>query len=425
VRIVLLSLYVALTLVFVVLALTNLRWMLDAWLMPEAADNRTFDDDPDEPARLSFSLIVPARHEVGVLEATLERLLRLDHPCYEVLVVVGHDDELTREVADRVASRHPERLHVVTDVNWPKNKPLALNTALPLCEGEIVGVFDAEDEVSSALLRKVDACFSRGDADVVQGGVQLMNYETSWYTLQNVVEYFLYFVSCLHHHARRRFIPLAGNTVFFRRDVIQHAGGWDPSCLAEDCEIGVRLSCAGARTVVVYEPELATREEAPTNIGDFVRQRTRWNQGFLQVLRKGEWRKLDGTRQRLRALGILGMPFLQAVAVLALPWQLLSMVWIRVPLAIALFSWLPLFLLVLIVTLESIAFHEFCRVFAFRARVRDYVRLVAGWYFYYVLLAFSAGRATLRELTGRRGWDKTSHTGAHRLPRIAREATAP
>jgi cellulose synthase/poly-beta-1,6-N-acetylglucosamine synthase-like glycosyltransferase len=46
---------------------------------------------------------------------------------------------------------------VVIDTSRPKNKPKALNAALPACRGDVVGVFDAEDEVHPQLLRHVDA----------------------------------------------------------------------------------------------------------------------------------------------------------------------------------------------------------------------------------------------------------------------------
>ena len=65
-----------------------------------------------------------------------------------------------------------------------------------------------------------------------------MNYRSSWYSLRNVLEYYFWFRSRLHFHAQQRFIPLGGNTVFIRTDRLREVGGWDPKCLAKDCEIG-------------------------------------------------------------------------------------------------------------------------------------------------------------------------------------------
>ncbi len=216
------------------LALITLWWQLHAWRTPKtlagvgfaALEGSLAGDVP----QLTFSLLVPGRHEEAVLEETLRRLVAMDHPAFEVLAIVGHDDDATRDVAERVARDHPGQVRVIVDHSWPKNKPKALNTALPQCRGEVVGVFDAEDEVDSRLLRRVDATVRLTGADVVQGGVQLMNYDSSWFSLRNCLEYFFWFRSRLHLHARHRFIPLGGNTVFVRTSVLRETGGWDGDC---------------------------------------------------------------------------------------------------------------------------------------------------------------------------------------------------
>ncbi len=404
---------VSLSLALSAVAAATLWWMLHAWRTPTALRSTGFERGRDEPCR-SFSLIVPARHEEAVLGGTLERLATLDHPDYEVLAVVGHDDEGTAAVARDVAARHPARVRVVVDHNWPKNKPKALNTALPECRGDIVGVFDAEDEVDRRLLRQVDTCFARTGAHVVQGGVQLINFRSSWYSLRNCLEYFFWFRSRLHLHALHRFIPLGGNTVFVRTDVLRAADGWDPECLAEDCELGVRLSAYGARIEVAYDAALVTREETPPTLLALFKQRTRWNQGFLQVLRKGEWRRLPTRRQRMLARYTLAMPFLQAFTGVAIPVSIASMLWLKVPASIALLSFLPAVPTVAAIAFEAAGLREFCRLYYVRARWSDYVRLVAGTFLYQVILAAAALRAVGRELVGARGWEKTAHVGAHR-----------
>jgi glycosyltransferase XagB len=411
-----LGLFAALTLFSLALtgiAGTTLWWMLHAWRTPQTLAATGFSGAAGDP-RLSFSLIVPARHEQAVLGATLSRLAAIDHPAFEVLVVVGDDDPETAAVAQRVPRRHPDQVRVVLDTSRPKNKPKALNRALPACRGEVVGVFDAEDEVHPQLLRHVDARFAETGADVVQGGVQLMNYHSNWYSVRNVLEYYFWFRSRLHFHAAQRFIPLGGNTVFVRADLLRRAGGWDPDCLAEDCELGVRLSSGGARVAVAYDPELVTREETPATLRAFLKQRTRWNQGFLQVLRKGEWRRLPTTRQRLLARYTLAMPFLQAFIGLLIPLSFAATVFARVPVLAALITFIPLVPVMAVLVMEAVALGELCRNYGFRARLRDYLRLAVGTLPYHALLSLAALRAVARELRGNRSWEKTTHVGAHR-----------
>jgi glycosyltransferase XagB len=260
----------------------------------------------------------------------------------------------------------------------------------------------------------VDTAFRSRNADVVQGGVQLVNFRSSWYALRNCLEYFFWFRSRLHLHARHRFIPLGGNTVFVRRELLTAVGGWDPECLAEDCELGVRLSSLGAYVAVAYDPHLVTREETPDSLMGLFKQRTRWNQGFLQVLRKGEWRGLPSVRQRMLARYTLWQPFLQAGAGVMIPLSLAAMLLLKVPIGYALLSFLPLLPTLAMVAFEVVGLREFCRVYYVRSHFTDYLRLLLGTAPYQVVLAVAAVRAVLRELRGERGWEKTSHSGAHR-----------
>jgi cellulose synthase/poly-beta-1,6-N-acetylglucosamine synthase-like glycosyltransferase len=404
-------LYIAVSLVLGAVAWTTLIWMLHAWRTPSSLVESRLAHDDLEPAH-SFSLIVPARHEEAVLEATLSRLVTTDHPDFEVLVVVGDDDPATREVAERVAGRHPELVKVIVDSSRPKSKPKALNTALPYCTGAITGVFDAEDDVHPALLQRVDQCFQRRDADVVQAGVQLMNFRSSWLTVRNVLEYYFWFRSRLHRHAGQGFIPLGGNTVFVRTQVLRAVSGWDPDCLAEDCELGVRLSALGAHTAVFYEPELVTREECPPTLGAFAKQRTRWNQGYLQTLTKGYWRRLP---LRQRALGgyILATPYLMAIAWVLMPIALATAVAVKTPVPITLISFVPALPMLSMLAVEIAGLGDFCRAYGERASARDYGRLILGLPLYQAALAFAAARAVVREALGNRGWEKTAHLGLH------------
>jgi hypothetical protein len=404
---------VVLSLGLFTVASTTLWWMLHAWRNPDALAATGFRRRA-AGAPWSFSLLLPARHEQAVIGDTIDALARLDHPKYEVIVIIGHDDPETESVARAAAAHYPRIVRVVMDYHLPKNKPRALNTALRKCRGDIVGVFDAEDEVHPGLLRLVEARFEESGADVVQAGVQLMNVQTSWWALRNCLEYYFWFRSRLHFHAEKRFIPLGGNTVFTRSELLREVGGWDPDCLAEDCEIGVRLSTRGAVVAVAYDPQAVTREETPTSIRALVKQRTRWDQGFLQVLRKGEWRKLPSRRQRWLARYTLAMPLLQAATGVLMPLSLTSMFLLKVPVPTALVTFLPLAPTLVTMAVEFAALGEFGREFGVRIRARDRARLLLGTVPYQLLLAAAAVRSVWREIRGHRGWEKTTHTNAHR-----------
>jgi glycosyltransferase XagB len=394
-------------------ATTTLCWMLYGWREETGQPDAEAIRSPSLGGQLSFSIIVPARHEELVLERTLRALCEISHPRVEIIAVVGSDDDATRAAAERAALAFPERLQVVLDRSLVKSKPASLNTALAVCTGDVVGVFDAEDLVHPHLLSEIEPRMLAEDLDALQAGVQLMNYWSSWYAARNVLEYFFWFRSRLHFQAAHRFVPLGGNTVFVRRALLESLGGWDPACLAEDCDLGVRLSVAGARIGVWYDAALVTREEVPVTAGAFIRQRCRWSQGFIQVYRKGDWTRLPSGGQRFFARYVLLSPLMQAFGGIVLPISLATAFFAKIPAGLALLTWLPVLPTLATIAVEVTVLGEFCRTFGTKPRLRDRLRLVLGAPAYQVLLAVAATRALWRELRGANGWEKTHHAGLH------------
>ncbi len=384
-----------------------------AWWDPDQR-SRTGYPQPSGPSRFSFSLIMPCRAEQeSVMRATLERLLAQTHPDVEIIISVGHDDPETVAIAQRLAADEPWRVLVSVDYSEVKNKPRQLNTALQWCNNDIVGVFDAESIAAPGLLVNIDAAFAETHADAVQGAVQLVNYRDSWYSLRNCLEYFIWFRSRLHAHARLGFIPLGGNTVFVRRELLTEIGGWDEECLAEDCELGVRLSTLGHKIVVAYSPELVTREETPDSVSALVKQRTRWSLGFMQVYAKGLWRDLPTVRERLTARWTLTQQHLIALTGIAIPLSIALAIWGKFPLAVTMITFLPLVTTLATLALEGCMLREFGRDHGYAIRAGDYARLAFGTPAYQIVLAVASIRAYAKFRLGDFRWEKTAHIGSH------------
>src|SRR6266545_1345514 len=278
--------------------------MLYAW---EDEEKRVRNRVPTTfaPPQRSFTILLPARHEEAVIQDTIQRVVDLHYPreLVQVLVVIEAGDSGTiAKVNEKLAALHREgvnHVRLITFADPPINKPHGLNVGLRESTGDVVTIFDAEDEPHADILNVVNTVMVREQAQVVQCGVQLMNYADRWFSALNVLEYLFWFKSRMHYHATVGMVPLGGNTVFFRRKLLEQAGGWDQECLTEDADIGIRLSMQGVRTRVIYDHRYVTREETPTTVGEFVKQRTRWNQGFLQILGKGDWLRLPTWSQRL------------------------------------------------------------------------------------------------------------------------------
>jgi cellulose synthase/poly-beta-1,6-N-acetylglucosamine synthase-like glycosyltransferase len=196
--------------------------------------------------------------------------------------------------------------------------------------------------------------------------------------------------------------------------LVAEAGGWDEKCLTEDADIGIRLSTHGKRIAVTYDAEHTTREETPPTVAAFVRQRTRWNQGFLQVLKKGDWRAFPSISQRILGFYTLTYPFVQAFMALLWPLCVLMILAAKMPVWIAMISFLPLYGVAFQLLMNVVGLLEFGATYGVRVGVRDILRITLGFVPYHALLSLGALRAVYRELRGTNNWEKTAHSGVHR-----------
>jgi len=410
---------VALSILLTIQSIYTLYIMLYTWDRPEAY--RT----AKAPARFlppqkSYTIMLPARHEEDVIQTTIERVVRAHYPLslLEVVVICSADDTGTIAKAQQkiaqLRRRGVENVHVLAFKNGPINKPHGLNVGLRHTHNEVVTIFDAEDDIHPEIFNVVNTVMLNEQVPVVQCGVQLMNYQSSWYSALNVLEYFFWFKSRLHYHAHMGMTPLGGNTVFFTRAVLQRVGGWDERDLTEDADIGIRISRLGEPIRVVYDDRYVTREETPPTLSQFIKQRTRWSQGFLQTLLKGEWMELPTLVQRLLAIYTLGYPAAQAVLGLYMIASLLMMFTVKTPVLIAITLDLPFYLLAAHFTLNVIGLYEFTDAHGMKPTLKTPLVMALGYLPYQWVLSYASLRATIRQLQGINNWEKTQHIGAHR-----------
>lgn len=419
-------LFGALSTLFVLLASTllaiqgafTLMWMLYAWEDPAAAESHK-SPSAFVPPLVSFTALVPARHEEKVIADTIIALSRTRYPDYlkEILVLCRIDDTQTIAKVNQVITRlQKENIKLVTFGGLPINKPFALNVGLSQASKKFIAVFDAEDEPHRDIFQIANTLICRRQTDVVQSGVQLINLRSRWFSALNCLEYFFWFKSGLHFFTRvGQVTPLAGNTVFIRKSALKKVGGWDDRCLTEDADIGLRLAAAGAKARVVYDELHVTREETPATVDEFIRQRTRWNQGFLQVLAKGDWRALPQLRQKLVSLYVLLSPIFQLLTLIFIPVSFYISFVAKIPLIIALFSFVPSLLLLLHISILAVGLVEFAKVYRQQLSILLFIQVIFAFFPYQLLLSFSSLRALSRYILNLNGWEKTLHFNAHRL----------
>ena len=368
-------------------------------------------------ARLSFTVLLPARHEEAVIYETIRRLWTANYPSrlLEIAVICYANDAGTIDEAQRaIRDIGSHRIRIETFSNPPINKPRGLNVGFQRTSNQIVTIFDAEDDIDPNIFNMVNTVMLKEGVGIVQAGVQLMNFNDHWFGIHNCLEYFFWFKSRLHFHSKVGMIPLGGNTVFIRRDLIERVGGWDEHCLTEDADIGLRLSLLGEPIRVVYDAQHVTREETPDSAGSFIRQRTRWHQGFLQVLRKGSWLALPKFSQKFLAVYTLSYPIFQAVLVLLWPMNIVAMLYLKEPILVAILTFLPLYSLLFLFLVTAVGAFMFTKEYGLKFSFLKLIGMAITFLPFQWLQGISAVRGVYRELSNQNNWEKTAHVGAHR-----------
>src|SRR5579875_3270671 len=397
-------------------AIFNIRLRLFIWEKPENAWLNHAPTVYRDPC-LSFTIMLPARHEEAVYRETIQKVYDLNYPkeLMQILAICREDDPGTiAEAQAKIEELGDPNVQLVVFNDTPINKPHGLNLALQVSHGDVVTIFDAEDEPHPDILNIINTTMLNENVDVVQSGVQLMNHNTKWFCFLNVLEYFFWFKSSLHFFARCGMTPLGGNTVFLKRQLLQQLGGWDHTTLTEDADLGIRLCIAKARVRILYDDEFVTKEEPPHTIEQFIKQRTRWNQGFIQILFAGRWRQLEKFSQRMLALYVLILPEVQAFFALMLPVSVLMFFFVKLPVWMAILTFMPFYCFVFTLFLSVAGLHEFVKVHHRKWKWSEALTLIVAFLPYQILLGIGAIRAVLRQIQGASDWEETAHIGQHR-----------
>ncbi len=410
------SFVVVLTFLLLGQSLFNLLTMLFSWNDPSTLHERS-SPTKFSPPQFSFTALIPVRDEAQVIGHTIKAISAMNYPenLCEIIVICRADDQETVRAAIRGAENgESDRVKIlVSHVDLP-NKPAGLNMGLRYAAGDVVVVFDAEDEPNKNIYSVVNTLYVQEDVDVVQAGVQLMNYRSHWYAMLNCLEYYFWFKSSLHAFSSHGVVPLGGNTVFIKRGWLQRIGGWDESKLTEDADVGIRLSAQGANIRVVYDEAYATKEEVPSSLGAFIKQRSRWNQGFYQIFMSGIWLQVPGLWQKFLIGYLLLVPLIQIFWILYIPFTLILLFTGSVPIVLAMFSFLPAYILALQISVFVIGLIDFTRSYNLRMPFWYPIKLILTFLPYQAILAISSIRAFCRAVFAVKGWEKTAHHNDHR-----------
>lgn len=337
-----------------------------------------------DPNARGVSVLMPAFNESATIVQSVQAMISLRYPDFEVVVIDDGSSDDTRSLLIHefdlapvplvagghipmtgvveqtyVSRRGAHNLALIAKTNGGKAD--ALNAGINYARKELVCMVDADSLLDPQALLNVARPFADNPGNVVAAGgvVRVANgsrvqrgrvlsprMPRAWLSRIAVVEYLRAFLIGRSGWSRLGgLLIISGAFGVFRKDVLQAVEGMSVNSIGEDAELVVRihrmLGDERRRGEVVFVPEPVAWTEVPETRAVLRKQRRRWHRGLAEILLR---HRSMIFRPRYGVIGNLTMPWFLVFELLAPVVEVLGLLWFVVLLLLLLTGrWLPSF----------------------------------------------------------------------------------
>lgn len=404
--------------------------------------------------KLPVSIILPAHNEEDWISDSLQSLLNLNYPEFEIVVVNDGSTDGTFDILNKILKLKPVdamyikhykdgRLRgVLKSENYPNvtvidkdrgnKKAGAVNAGLNVARHEYICVMDADTVLERDALLKVMAQVEKEPDKVIGVGSYfglingfkikngtIMDRSCSYNPIvayQNV-EYIRSFIGNRLAWSKYNAMPnVAGGFGVWRKDVLYELGGFSPDFTCEDIELTFR-----AHDYIVKNKEKGYRivmlpfyvgwTEGPDNIPALIMQRNRWQ----RVVNETVWKyKYMTCNPKYGFFGFLAMPYFVLYEVFGVFMEVISIAfvsagWLMGVLNLNVFLAYLLFMLLsqaFVSLLSMLAFVEGQKLFKIRYIVYLIILTLGEFLCYRWIISISKIIGTISSLRGIKSFDQ-------------------
>jgi cellulose synthase/poly-beta-1,6-N-acetylglucosamine synthase-like glycosyltransferase len=255
-----------------------------------------------------ISIIIPAYNEGVNLKTSVESLLKLNYPNYEIIIVNDGSTDNTKEIGENLVGMRTGKISKVkvSLINKPNGgKSKALNAGIQYSKADFIVCMDGDSVLTPDTLRNAVVHFVDPNVGAVAGNVKIAN-RKKWLTDLQALEY----VEGLNlARSAQGFIRLVniipGPIGMFRKEALKDVGYYASDTFAEDADLTLKILAVGWK--VNYEPNAQALTEAPIKLHQLLKQRYRWTRGILQAIRKHKRHLINPTINFNNTLVLWGM----------------------------------------------------------------------------------------------------------------------
>ena len=274
---------VMLSYVFLYPVLMSLLWMIGGvafYFRYERHPHRIVSQPPERADYPLVAVLVPCFNEEANARETIDALMDLRYPNFEVIAINDGSRDHTGEILDALADEYPQ-LRVIHHVR-NQGKAVGLNTAALLTHAEILVGIDGDARLDPWCLHWLVRHFDEPEVGAVTGNPRVRTRSTLLGRIQ--VGEFSSIVGLIKRAQRSigLIFTVSGVIAAFRRSALFEAGFWSPDKLTEDVDITWKLQLADWE--VRFEPRALCWILMPETLKGLWNQRLRWATGGAQVI---------------------------------------------------------------------------------------------------------------------------------------------
>ena len=247
----------------------------------------SFFSYPKPKKDYSLTMIIPCYNEGKTIERTIKSVLNAGYKNLKKIVVV---DDCSRDNSYEIIKEFSKKYPQVIAVQTPKNTGCAAgskNYGVKFADTELIGFSDGDSFVEKGSIGKMVGFFNDEKVGSVTSSVLVHNRNKFIEKLQSVEYKVIKFSRKLLEFVDSIYVT-PGPLGIFRKSAFDEIGGFDEKNLTEDIEITWHLQAEGYKVRMSVPARSYT--VAPSRIGEWIKQRNRWNMGGLQTI--GKYKKI-------------------------------------------------------------------------------------------------------------------------------------
>jgi len=245
------------------------------------------------------SIMIPAHNEESVIANTIETVLQLDYPNFEIIAIDDRSTDRTAAVIMEKEKEYPQKVRAfIRSMDAFPGKSAVLNDALKLARGEAILVFDADATMKKDFLTNLVYELEPKDVGAVQARKVVRNKDVNLLTKCQNNEMTMDTHFQVSRDSVKGAVELRGNGELIKRTALEDIGGWNNYTITDDLDMSTRLHIKGWDVRFCLDTEVY--EEGIIYLFPLYKQRRRWLEGTIRRYLEYFWDILTSPKMSMR-----------------------------------------------------------------------------------------------------------------------------